>query len=145
MMFASRSASVLAVAVLITLSTRRLAQKADAAFVIGGSFVSNSTATFGPAPTFISTVQADHHLFLEGNVGLQMLNARVASVSLELPFAGIPSQALHLSTAPSTVLAHMSAIYVTPGFRLKILPGSPITPFVSVGGGLAHYSLASGA
>jgi hypothetical protein len=136
------------------LSTAALAQKADVAFVVGGSFVSDSTATFGipcllppcpVSPTFISTVQTDHQVFLEGTLGLQLLNAKVASLHLEVPVAGIPSQALHLSTAPSAVLAHMSSTYVTPGFRLKLVPGAPISPFVSLGGGWAHYSLGSGA
>lgn len=135
-------------------STGALAQKADVAFVIGASFVSDSTATFAvpcllppcPAsPTFISTVQTGHQVFLEGTLGFQLLNAKVASLHLEVPVAGIPSQTLHLSTAPSAVFAHMSSTYVTPGFRLKLLPGAPISPFVSLGGGWARYSLGSGA
>jgi hypothetical protein len=152
-MQATRFAVLLAVLIL-SLFPSALAQKADVAFVVGGSFVSDSTATFGipcllppcPAtPTFISTVQTDHQLFLEGTLGLQLLNAKVASLHLEVPVAGIPSQTLHLSTAPSAVFAHMSSTYVTPGFRLKLLPGAPISPFVSLGGGWAHYSLGSGA
>ncbi|HEY6308143.1 MAG TPA: hypothetical protein VI488_16965 [Candidatus Angelobacter sp.] len=136
------------------LSRAALAQKADAAFVVGASFVSDSTATFAvpcllppcPAsPTFISTVQTSHQVFLEGNLGLQLLNAKVAALYFEIPVAGIPSQTLHLSTAPSVVFAHMSSTYVTPGFRLKLLPGAPIAPFVSLGGGWAHYSLSNGA
>jgi hypothetical protein len=138
-----------------TFSTAALAQKADAAFVVGGSFVSDSTVTFGipclvppcplpPVPN-ISTVQVDHQVFLEGTLGLQLLNAKIASLHLELPVAGIPSQTLHLSTAPSAVFAHMSSVYVTPGFRLKLAPGSPISPFVALGGGWAHYSLGTGA
>lgn len=152
-MLAKRSVVVLFL-LSLTVSTTALAQKADAAFVVGGSFVSDSTATFGipcllppcPAtPTFISTVQVDHQVFLEGTLGLQMLNAKVAALYFEVPVAGIPSQTLHLSTAPSAVFAHMSSVYVTPGFRLKLVPASPIAPFVSLGGGLAHYSLGSGA
>jgi len=137
-----------------TLTTAAVAQKADAAFVVGASFVSDSNATFAipclvppcPAtPTFIRTVQVDNQVFLEGTLGLRMLNAGVAALYFEVPVAGIPSQTLHLTTAPSTVFAHMSSFYVTPGLRLKVLPGSPIAPFVSLGGGLAHYSLGSGA
>jgi hypothetical protein len=146
--------AVLLAVVVFLLSTAALAQKADVAFVVGGSFVSDSTATFGipcllppcpVSPTFISTVQTDHQVFLEGTLGLQLLNAKVASLHLEVPVAGIPSQSLHLSTAPSAVFAHMSSTYVTPGFRLKLAPGAPISPFVSLGGGWAHYSLGSGA
>ncbi len=140
-----------------TFSTAALAQKADVGFVVGASFVSDSKATFAvpclgpplpclpPPPPFISTVQVDHQVVLEGTLGLQMLNAKVAALYFEVPVAGIPSQTLHLSTAPSAVFAHMSSVYVTPGFRLKLAPGAPIAPFVALGGGWAHYSLGSGA
>lgn len=146
--------AVLLTLFVLLLSTAALAQKADAAFVVGGSFVSDSTATFAvpclrppcPAsPAFISTVQTPHQVFLEGALGIQLLDAKVASLHLEVPVAGIPSQTVHLSTAPSAVFAHMSSTYVTPGFRLKLLPVAPISPFVSLGAGWAHYSLASGA
>jgi hypothetical protein len=138
---------------LLLFSTRALAQPAEAAFVVGGSFVSDSTATFGvpcllppcPAsPTFINSVHTDHNVVLEGSVALRLLNAGVASLHFEVPFAGVPSQTLHLSSTPSTVFAHMSSLYVTPGFRLKIAPSAPISPYVSLGGGLAHYSLTNG-
>lgn len=137
-----------------TFSTTALAQNADAAFVVGGSFVSDSTATFGVPcfvlpcpgpPTFISTVHVDHQVFLEGALGFQTLNAKLAALYIEVPIAGIPSQTLHLSTPPSTVFGHMSSFYVTPGFRLKLAPSAPISPFVALGVGLAHYSIGSGA
>ncbi len=155
-MFAKRSVVVLFL-LTVTFSTAALAQKADAAFVVGASFVSDSKATFGIpclvppcplTPTFLSTVQVDHQVVLEGTLGLQMLNAKVAALYFEVPVAGIPSQTVHLSTlatAASAVFAHMSSVYVTPGFRLKIAPGAPIAPFVALGGGWAHYSLGSGA
>jgi hypothetical protein len=139
------------------LSTAAIAQKADAAFVIGGSFVSDSKATFAvpclvgpvppclPSPVFISTVQTDHQVFLEGTLGLQVLNAKIAALYVEVPVAGIPSQTVHFTTAPATVVRNLSSVYVTPGFRLKVLPGAPISPFVALGGGWAHYSLGSGA
>jgi hypothetical protein len=135
-------------------ATSAFAQAADAAFVAGGSFVSDSSATFGipcllppcpVGPTFISTVQTDHQVFLEGAVALRLLSVKVVSLHLEVPFAGIPSQTLHLTTTPSSILANMSSTYVTPGFRLKLAPGAPISPYVSLGGGWAHYSLAKGA
>lgn len=147
---------VVALSFLVSIfSTAAVAQKADVAFVVGGSFVSDSKATFAipclvappcvPSPTFISTVQTNHQVFLEGTLGLQLLNAKVAALYVEVPVAGIPSQTVHFSTAPATVVANMSSVYVTPGFRLKVLPGAPISPFVALGGGWAHYSLGSGA
>ena len=127
---------------LLCASSFAMAQKADAAFVVGGSFVSDTKETFlTPSLTLTDTVKTDHHLFLEGELGVRLLNAHVASLSVELPVAGITSQKLTLASTPGTVVDNLSTIFITPGFRLKLLPVSPISPWVSVGGGWAHYSL----
>jgi Outer membrane protein beta-barrel domain len=131
-------------------SSCSLAQKADASFVVGGSFVSDSKVTFGvpcllppcpTSPTFIDHVQTGDHVFLEGTPAVRLLNAKAVSLHLEVPFAGIPSQSLRLSTVSTVVFSHMSSLYITPSFRLKLLPGSPISPWASIGGGWAHYSV----
>ena len=127
---------------LLCASSFAIAQKADAAFVVGGSFVSDTKETFlAPSLTLSDTVKADHHLFLEGELGVRLLNAHVASLSLEVPIAGMTSQKLTLASTPGTVTDNLSTIFITPGFRLKLLPISPISPWVSVGGGWARYSL----
>jgi hypothetical protein len=133
------------IALLFCASTFALAQKADVAVVVGGSFVSNTKETFlPPSTTTFDTVKTDHHLFLEGELGVRLLNAHVASLSLELPVAGITSQKITRASTPSTVVDNLSTVFITPGFRLKLLPISPISPWVSVGGGWARYSLDSG-
>jgi len=127
---------------LLCASTFAAAQKADAAFVVGGSFVSDTKETFiSPSLTLTDTVKTDHHLFLEGELGVRLLNAHVASLSVELPIAGITSQKLTLASTPGTVVDNLSTVFITPGLRLKLLPVSPISPWVSIGGGWAHYSL----
>lgn len=152
-MLAKRYPFALAFMVLF-FSTCCLAQKADVAFVAGGSFVSDSKGTFSPlvcpitlpsCPTFLATVQTDHRVFLEGALAVQLFNAKLASLHVEVPVAGIPSQKLTFSTAPSSVLAHLSSTFLTPGLRLKLAPGGPISPFVSLGAGWARYSLGNGA
>jgi hypothetical protein len=144
----AKGASMKRFSVLIALlcaSTFAAAQKADAAFVVGGSFVSDTKETFlAPSTTLVDTVKTDNHLFLEGELGVRVLNAHVASLSLELPVAGMTSQKLTLASTPGTVVDHLSTLFITPGFRLKLLPISPISPWVSVGGGWARYSLDSG-
>jgi hypothetical protein len=125
-------------------STAAMAQAADAAFVVGGSFVSESQSTFITGISSASKLKTDNHVFLEGTLGLRMLNAEVASVSLEVPVAGIPSQKITLASTPSTVINHMSTVFITPSLRLKVLPMAPISPWASFGGGWARYSLDSG-
>lgn len=128
--------------VILCASTFAMAQKADAAFVVGGSFVSDTTEIVALPPGFSggTTIKTDHHIFLEGALGVRLLNAHAASLHVELPFAGIPSQSLTLNGIPGT-LDHLGTVFITPGLRVKILPIAPISPWVSVGGGWAHYSL----
>lgn len=139
--------------VIVFASTCALAQKADAAFVVGGSFVSDAKQVFAvpcftpgcPASSTFLNVKTDHHVFLEGAVGVRLADAKLVSLHVELPVAGIPSQKLTLASTPSGVIDHLSTVFVTPALRLKVLPIAPISPWVSVGGGWARYSLDSGA
>lgn len=128
--------------VILCASTFAMAQKADAAFVVGGSFVSDTNGTFllpviGATP---ATIKTDHHIFLEGALGVRLLNAHLVSLHAELPVAGITSQPLTVSGA-STVIDHLGTLFITPGLRLKFAPIAPISPWVSIGGGWARYSL----
>jgi hypothetical protein len=128
--------------VILCVSTFAVAQKADAAFVVGGSFVSDTNTTF-IAPVIGSTsatIKTDHHIFLEGALGVRLLNAHLVSLHAELPVAGIPSQPLTVAGVP-TVIDHLGTVFITPGLRLKFAPIAPISPWVSIGGGWAHYSL----
>ena len=129
---------------LLCASTFAMAQKADAAFVVGGSFVSDTKETFSVSPTPFDTIKTDHHLFLEGALGLRLLNAHVASLSLDIPVAGIPSQKVTFASSPNTVFENLSTLFITPGLRLKVLPVSPISPWVTLGGGWARYSQGGG-
>src|SRR5512142_936155 len=63
--------------VILCASTFAMAQKADAAFVVGGSFVSDTTEIVALPPGFSggTTIKTDHHIFLEGALGVRLLNA----------------------------------------------------------------------
>lgn len=128
-------------------STAAVAQKADVAFVAGGSFVSDTsgTLTVPEFPFFNPRFTTDTHLFLEGAFSARLLNAHAVALYVETPVAAIPST--QLSVQPSTgpgapiPLDHIRTIFVTPGLKVKLLPGASISPWASVGGGWARYSL----
>src|ERR1041385_1900061 len=86
--------------VLLCVSSFAVAQKADVAFVVGGSFVSDTNGTVLTVPT---TIHTDHHIFLEGALGVRLLNAHLVSLHVELPVAGIPSQPLTIKGVPGTL------------------------------------------
>ena len=128
--------------VILCASTCALAQKADLAFVVGGSFVSDTKTTFlVPSTSLTSTIKTDHHLFYEGTLGIRLLDAKAASLHVELPVAGMPSQTLKFANVSSIGLNDFSTLFITPALRLKLLPVAPISPWVSFGGGWARYAL----
>lgn len=128
-------------------STAALAQKADVAFVAGGSFVSDTsgTLTVPEFPFFNPRFTTDTHIFLEGTFSARLLNAHAVALYVEAPIAIIPSTLLSVqpSTGPGAPipLDHIRTIFVTPGLKVKLLPGARISPWASVGGGWARYSL----
>lgn len=150
-MLTNRLARFLAASVLLPVSCC-LAQKADFAVTVGGTFTSDAPATFQiicpggviPCPTVNGSVQSGHRVYVEITPGVRLFDAKAAALYVELPVAAIPSQTLQVSSAPGVSVGHLSSVFITPALRVKILPGAPINPFVSVGGGWAYYALDSG-
>lgn len=135
----------LLVALVLFTSGFAVGQSVDAALVLGGSFVSDTNGTFSvhEFPFLDASFKTDHHIFLEGTLGVRLLNAHVASLYAELPVAEIPSQPLSVNsttTAGASILVtHFNSLFITPGLRLKVLPAARISPWASIGGGWARY------
>jgi hypothetical protein len=129
---------------ILCVSTFAVAQQADVAVVVGGSFVNNSRVTFLSTPTVVNTVKTNNQFFYEGALAVRLANAHLISLHLELPVVGIHSSSSHIAIAApvgdTTITLDTSALFITPALRLKILPVSPISPWISVGGGLARFS-----
>lgn len=137
-------------ALVLSFSPFCVAQKADAAFVVGGAFVSDSNVILTipcalPIPTctpppFNETVMTGSHVFFEGAGAFRVVNAKALSLHLEVPVAGVPSQNVTFTGAFSLEPHQMSSLFITPSLRMKLLPSSSISPWGSIGGGWAHYS-----
>ncbi|HKF20775.1 MAG TPA: hypothetical protein VKE93_04355 [Candidatus Angelobacter sp.] len=137
-------------ALVLSFSPFCMAQKADAAFVVGGAFVSDSNVVLtipcalpipGCSPTpFNETVMTGSHIFFEGVGAFRVVNAKALSLHLEVPVAGIPSQKVTFTGAFALEPHQLSSVFITPSLRVKLLPSSPISPWGSIGGGWAHYS-----
>ena len=130
--------------VILCASTFAMAQKADAAFVVGESFVNDSRVTFLSTPTIVNTVKTNNHIFFEGALAVRLADAKLVSLHLELPIAGIHSGNQQIAiTAPlgnTTITLDTSALFITPALRLKFVSAAPISPWLSVGGGWARFS-----
>jgi hypothetical protein len=129
-------------------STLSHAQKADASFVVGAAFSTQDnssvaiTCTIPCPPGF--HFSNDNHVFYEGTGAVRLANLRLVSLHLEVPVAAIPSaQVVFPSTSPLTPLK-LTSLFVTPSLRVKLAPGSSVSPFFSIGGGWAHYKVGSG-
>jgi hypothetical protein len=117
------------------------AQSTDIAVLAGGIFTSdkNPAAGTGSCPVNNSSCGATIHtparISYEGVLAHRLANLHIASLHLELPVVGTPTQTLE----QGGLRQDFSTVYFTPGLKLKFsLPF--FSPFVSVGGGLAHYS-----
>lgn len=73
----------------------------------------------------------------EGNYAAQLAHVPAVSLHLEFPVVAAPST--DLSTSNLTAVKSYSSIFFTPALRLKLLPESPFSPWISAGGGLAHF------
>lgn len=123
-------------------ATGAWAQKAEVAVVAGETFTSNATQVLPgpPADPFPAIINSRHQIFLQGTVAVRWVDAKVGALYLELPVAYEPSQVISVGSPTSTLIDRLSSFFVTPSVKLKLLPSAPISPWVSAGFGLAHYS-----
>ena len=124
------------------LASAAFAQSNDVAVSFGGTF---SPGAEGPAqceaiptcPVGIVSRSVDPGFSVEGTYAHRLANFRVVSLHLELPFLFSP-------TRKSEFLgSNFSTFFFTPSLRLKFLPSSGVSPFVSAGGGLGRFKAGS--
>ncbi len=77
----------------------------------------------------------------EANYAAQLAHVPTLSLHLEFPFVASPST--DLTTSNLTAVKSYSSFFFTPALRLKILPESPFSPWISAGGGFAHFNPSS--
>lgn len=121
------------------------AQKGEIGFVAGASIVSDAKANFLCVPSLVcqqpvtEKFRTGHQFSFQGVGAYRLTDLKAASLYLELPVVGIPSQRVTLSGFCCTI-GHLTTTFVTPSFRAKLLPKAPISPFVSIGAGWGRYS-----
>jgi hypothetical protein len=117
-------------------------QSNEIGVLAGGIFTSDQTPSAGVGTCTITnpfcgqTVHTPTRISYEGVVAHRVFNAHLAALHVEVPIVGTPTRTLE----QGGFRQNFSTIFFTPGLRLSAaLPF--LSPFVSAGGGFAHYSL----
>jgi hypothetical protein len=112
--------------------SQELGQNQELTFSLGG--IPGQTRSFqGSAGA--AQISADRSFGI--NYGHRFLGAKIAALYGELEFVAIPNRAL--TAASATVPQNYASLYLTPGVRLKFLPGSRLSPWAAIGGGYGLY------
>ena len=121
-----RLLSIVLVAIfLITIPAN--AQKNELAVTAGGYFPLSSAINSSTAFT------------IGGNYARRIASVPLVSLYVELPVYGTFNSTADISN--STLLRpKYSALFFTPGLKLKLAPSFFISPYLAAGGGLAHFS-----
>jgi hypothetical protein len=118
-------------AIWLALGVAGLAQKNELAVAVGGKITPSVGASTNQT-TFSKTFA------FEANYATELIDVSAASLHLEFPFVAAPS--VDLTTNNLTAAKSYSSIFFTPALRLKLVPKGVISPWISAGGGLAHFS-----
>jgi hypothetical protein len=89
----------------------------------------------------VNQVRFGKGLTFEVNYAARMLDRRFWSLYLEFPVVVNLDEDLNADT--SQVPEQFRSFFVTPAARFHVFSNSPLSPWVSVGGGLGHFSESS--
>lgn len=120
------------------------AQSNDVSATFGGMFSSSVTAppvceAVPNCPSGLVNQSITPGFAFDVALSHRLINVHEASLHLELPF----TVALGRNAETALLNRDFSSFFFTPSLKLKLLPGAGVSPFVSVGGGLAHFSESS--
>src|SRR5574338_630196 len=103
------------------------AQKNELAVTAGGYF------------PLSSSINASTSFAIGGNFAHRVASVPLVSLYIEVPVYGTFDSTARI--ANSTLFnPKYSALFVTPGVKLKLAPSFPVSPYFVAGGGLAHFS-----
>ena len=132
----------LTVGVLLAVSTfavQASAQNNELSGILGRTFISHQRIQ--GAPSFDPDLRFGKGLTFEVNYARRFIDAGPLSLYLEVPFVGIPDEDLH--AAQNVIPQKFSSYFVTPAARLNIFSDQAVSPWVSFGGGFAHFGESS--
>jgi opacity protein-like surface antigen len=110
-----------------------LAQRSELAVVAGVKI----TPSVGGTNTIFGKTDVDTTFAVEGNFTTTLAHVPFLALQLELPVIATPKANVTSNIAAAD---SYSSLYFTPSLRLKLAPGAPVSPWVSGGAGIVHFS-----
>jgi hypothetical protein len=129
---AAKRLAVLAVLLVVVLGAVGWAQVNDASITVGRTFVSTQTVPSTGLPIHFGNAKS-----VAFNYGRLLRSYGIFGLSAELPVAVYPRMNLNYNLG--LVPKDIGAVFVTPSVRVNIFSGERVSPWVSVGGGYAHF------
>jgi hypothetical protein len=115
------------------------AQKNELSGILGRTFISDKGVQ--GAPSYDPNLRFGKGLTFEVNYARGLMGGALASIAVEVPFVVNPDEDLH--AAQNLIPEKYSSYFVTPAARLNLFPQTAVSPWVSFGGGVGHFSEAS--
>lgn len=109
-------------AAVLALALPAFAQNNELALTVGGYFPAHATLDVNAAPV------------IEGSFAHRVYSVPLAALYVELPVAKT------FEAGIASTRSNYSALFVAPGLKLKLAPSFPISPWLAIGGGVAHFS-----
>jgi hypothetical protein len=129
-------AAVILLSAASVLATGQEGTKNEIAITVGRMFISDQGV---PNTNFFdNTVHSGKGLSFEGNYARKLQNYHWGRLSVEVPVVFNPDEDLNYGL--NQVPRDYSSIFVTPAARVNFLQDFAFSPWVSFGGGLAHYT-----
>ena len=129
--------TVLAVATMTAATAT--AQRNEISGSIGRTFISDQGVAGTGLPD--SNIHFGHGLTFEANYGRRLLDASIFGITFEIPAVIDRREKLHFGgfNAPRSFTSY----FVTPSARVNLFPRGGVSPWISAGGGVAHFALSS--
>jgi hypothetical protein len=120
-------------------SGRALAQANDVSAGVGRTFISDQGVSGVVAND--TNIHFGDGISYSLSYGRRIVDAGFASLTVEVPFVHDPNFDLNFAT--NVVPKSFSAYYLTPSLRINLAPHFAFSPWISGGGGFAHFTPSS--
>jgi hypothetical protein len=128
---------LLIVVIILLCANSTLAQKHEIAFTSGGLKIGEKGFNL-PNPGF---VRFKTGFTYEINYARRLIDAKIAALYFEVPFAGTPRTKITSTNALSP--RSYSSLFFATGLKLKLIPGAKYSPFAMTGVGLSRFNTSS--